>query len=149
MYLWNPQTQTWEETVEAFEILPQAYAVARRGPHKLTLNSTQTNQVFRGNTTYFVTGPAYLYGTTTFEAGTVVKFTNSVSPTLATGPHLSISGSVVWEPTSYRPPIFTAKDDNSAGETISGSSGAPSGDYAPRCSPGHPGWWNDAHSCSQ
>jgi hypothetical protein len=34
---WNPKTETWEETVEAFEILPQGYAVARRGPHKVII----------------------------------------------------------------------------------------------------------------
>jgi hypothetical protein len=39
---WNPKTETWNETVEAFEILPQGYAVARRGPHKVISRATST-----------------------------------------------------------------------------------------------------------
>jgi hypothetical protein len=88
-------------------------------------NGSITNLTLRGDTTYFITGTLNLYGTTTIEGGTVVKFTNyenSVS--------LNINGPVSCQTGPYQMAVFTAMDDNSVGARIYGSSGNPSGDYA-------------------
>jgi len=85
-----------------------------------TINtSSLTNYTFQGDTTYFISGPVTLFGTNTFEGGTVIKYapTNSVS--------MTCSGTIGASGSAYRPVIFTARDDNSVGETISGSSGTP------------------------
>lgn len=100
-----------------------------RGGSGLVLDYTtvitgQTNYVLKGDETYYVTGPTYLYGSTTVEAGTIVKYTNANSPTLY------FQGAVDFQTTPYRPAVFTAKDDNTVGETIVGSTGSPTGTYA-------------------
>jgi len=85
-----------------------------------TINtSSLTNYTFQGDTTYFISGPVTLFGTNTFEGGTVIKYapTNSAS--------MTCSGIIGASGSAYRPVIFTARDDNSVGETISGSSGTP------------------------
>ncbi len=88
-----------------------------------TVNSSLTNYTFQGDSTYFISGNTTLFGTSTFEGGTIIKYTNGVS--------LNISGSAVnWAASAYRPVIMTAKDDNSVGWGISGSTGSPSGYYA-------------------
>ena len=84
-----------------------------------TLNTSQTNYLFLGDTTYFISGNVSLYGTTTFEGGTVIKYTNSVG--------LTANNAVAWLGSAYRPVVMTAKDDNSVGETITGSTGSPTG----------------------
>jgi len=38
------------------------------------INSNQTDYTFRGDTTYFVDANVTLYGTTTFENGTILKY---------------------------------------------------------------------------
>ena len=90
----------------------------------VTLNATYTNYTFQGDTTYYVTGPLNLYGTTVLEGGAVIKAslaTNYVA--------LNINGPVVCNSGPYRPVVFTARDDNTVGETVSGSTGSPSGYY--------------------
>ncbi|MDB6019247.1 MAG: hypothetical protein JWR19_3736 [Pedosphaera sp.] len=89
-----------------------------------TLATSQTNFNFKGDSTYLVSGTVNLSGTTTIEGNTVVKYANT---NLA---ELSISGTLNCQTAPYRPAVFTAKDDNSVGETISGSTGTPSGYYA-------------------
>ena len=79
----------------------------------------ETNFTFQGDTTYLVTDPLYLFGTTTIEGGTVVKYPYNSDSVVA------LNGAVNCETASYRKAIFTASDDNSVGETISGSSGSP------------------------
>jgi hypothetical protein len=86
-----------------------------------TLNSPLSNYLFRGDLTYYVTSAVNLSGTTTFEGGAVIKY--------AVGAALVASGPVVCDTTPHRPVVFTAKDDNSVGETISGSSGNPTGSW--------------------
>jgi hypothetical protein len=84
-----------------------------------TVNGSLTNYTFQGDTTYYISGTVYLYGTNTFEGGTVIKYANTNSATMSTyGPVNCLTG-------PYRPAIFTAKDDNTVGETISGSTGNP------------------------
>jgi len=87
-----------------------------------TINSSQTNFIFQGDTTYYISGPVVLYGTNVMEGNTVIKY--------AAGSYLRIMDKMCWETAPYRPAVLTAKDDNSAGETISGSTGNPSGYYA-------------------
>ncbi len=85
------------------------------------LNGSQTNFTFNGDTTYYISGAVNLYGKTNIlEGGVVLKYSDSSSPMV------NISGSLVCQNGSYRPAVFTAMDDNSIGETISGSSGNPS-----------------------
>jgi hypothetical protein len=91
----------------------------------VTLNSSQTNYTFRGDMTYRIVGSVYLYGTTILEGGSVIKFDQGSTHRL-----YSQSGWVDCRTHPYRPAISTAKDDNSAGATISGSTGSPSGPYA-------------------
>ena len=88
-----------------------------------TINSSLTNYTFQGDTTYYLSGTVNLYGTNTFEGGTVLKY--------ASGVGLNVYGSQInWEAGSYRPVIFTAKDDNYDGQVLTGSTGSPSGYYA-------------------
>ncbi|HWD92518.1 MAG TPA: LamG-like jellyroll fold domain-containing protein [Verrucomicrobiae bacterium] len=84
------------------------------------INSTTNNVIFQGNMTYFVTGYFFLGGSNVIEGGTVVKF----SQTNACG-LIFDGGTVTCQTSPYRPAVFTSLDDNSVGETISGSTGAP------------------------
>ncbi len=85
------------------------------------LLSSQTNFTFQGDTTYYVSGSINLHGTTTIEGGTVVKFTNFAT--------ITFFDTVACKTSSYRPAVFTAKDDDSIGNVIAGSTGSPSGYY--------------------
>lgn len=85
----------------------------------ITVNSTQTNYTFRGDTTYDVDGDFYLYGTTILEGGAVLKYNvNGIV-------EIDENGTLDCLTAPYRPAIFTSTNDNSVGATISGSSGAP------------------------
>jgi hypothetical protein len=85
-------------------------------------NAWVADQTFYSDVTYLVSGICHLSGTTIIEGGTVVKY--------AAGAGLNINGSMVSQTSSYRPAVFTAKDDNTVGETINGSTGHPWGYYA-------------------
>ncbi|HVU09389.1 MAG TPA: LamG-like jellyroll fold domain-containing protein [Verrucomicrobiae bacterium] len=91
-----------------------------------TINTSMTNVTFQGDTTYYISGTVNLYGTNVFEGGAVIKYTNNATIGAISGSSVKIN----WLASAYRPVIFTAKDDNSVGETISGSTGNPSGYYA-------------------
>jgi hypothetical protein len=88
------------------------------------LLQSQTNFTFRADTTYHVTGTVNLSGTTTLEGGTVVKFAPQNSTV-----RINYSGPLVCQTGPYRPAIFTARDDNTVGEVVPGSTGTPSGWY--------------------
>jgi hypothetical protein len=84
------------------------------------LNTSLTNYTFKADTTYYINGTVNLYQTTTFEGGAVIKF-NPASPS-----GLAQQGGIIQTLTGpYRPVVFTSRDDNSVGETISGSTGTP------------------------
>src|SRR5439155_7602543 len=86
------------------------------------LNTSQTNYQFNGDSTYFISGNVSLFGTnTTFEGGTVIKYTNNVT--------LTVSTPITWQGSAYRPVVLTARDDPSAGESITPSN-ALTGYYA-------------------
>jgi hypothetical protein len=107
-------------------IQPMQMARAATPSHGLvldyqTLNSSQTNYTFQGDTTYYISGTVNLYGTNTFEGGAVIKYATNASIVLQST-HLN------WQASAYRPVVFTAKDDNSMGEAF--GSGNPSSYYA-------------------
>jgi RHS repeat-associated protein len=79
-----------------------------------TLNTSQTNKVFQGDMTYYLSGNVSLFGTnTTFEGGTVIKYASNVT--------LTVKTPVTWLGGSYRPVVLISKNDNSVGESISGA----------------------------
>src|SRR5207253_809794 len=57
---------------------PKAKGVAA----DFTMVTSQTNFTFQSDTTYYVSSNVTLSGTTVFEGGTVIKFTNSTSAKL-------------------------------------------------------------------
>jgi hypothetical protein len=89
-----------------------------------SLNTSLTNYTFQGDTTYYISGTVNLYGTSTFEGDAVIKYTNGAALQFAD------ASTPVWKSFPYRPIIFTAKDDNSVGDAIAGSTGSPTGYYA-------------------
>ncbi len=84
----------------------------------LTINTGLNNYTFQANNTYYVTGSVNVSGTATFEGGTVIKANGSGS--------ININGTIVCNTGQYRPAVFTSVNDNTAGETISVSTGWPS-----------------------
>ena len=96
----------------------------------LTVNSSLTNYIFQGDTTYYISGITYTYGTDTFEGGAVLKYATNASVGIGFGSGALRNPTIIWKGSAYRPVIFTAKDDNSVGDEISGSTGSPSGYYA-------------------
>jgi archaellum component FlaF (FlaF/FlaG flagellin family) len=88
----------------------------------MTVNSSLTNFTFQGDMTYYISGTANLYGTNTLEGGTVIKYANS-SEQICISYNATTTLNCLTAP--YRPAVFTSMDDNSVGETISGSSGTP------------------------
>lgn len=92
----------------------------------IAMNS-QANYTFQGDTTYYISGHVNLTGTNTFEGGAVIKYATNASIAL----NMTMYAPVInWQAGPYRPVVFTAKDDNTVGETISGSTGTPIGYYA-------------------
>lgn len=84
---------------------------------------TSSDYTFKSTETYYVAGAVNLSGRTTFEGGTVIKFATGTTP------QITIVDSIDCQSGPYRPVICTAKDDNSVGETMPGSTGSPSGYY--------------------
>ncbi|HTQ52142.1 MAG TPA: hypothetical protein VMJ12_15645 [Candidatus Acidoferrales bacterium] len=82
---------------------------------------SQTNWVFQGDMTYFISGVVNLLGTNIFEGGTTLKY--------ATNATISIAG-IKCLTAPYRPVYFTGKDDDRTGEWISGSTHNPTNFYA-------------------
>lgn len=83
-----------------------------------TISTSQTNYDFQANLTYYLSGNCSLFGTNNiFEGGVVLKFASNVT--------LTVNSPVTWLGGDYRPVVMLSKDDNSAGDTISGSTGAP------------------------
>jgi hypothetical protein len=89
-------------------------------------NASETDFHFDSDTTYHVTRWVQLHGTTVIDPRTVIKFDKAVAAQLIIDDY----GGLLMRNEPYLPVIFTAKDDNSAGAVLSGSSGSPSGYYA-------------------
>lgn len=103
-----------------------AVAPAERGfvlDYLVNLTGNPANMVFKSDTTYYVSGVVNLTGTTTIEGGTVVKYASGTTA------YINVQGPLICQTEPYRPAFFTARDDNSVGEIISGSTGVPSGYY--------------------
>ncbi|MGN6556261.1 MAG: hypothetical protein ACTHLW_21325, partial [Verrucomicrobiota bacterium] len=83
-------------------------------------NGNKTNFTFQGDTTYYVSGVVTVYGDFTVEGGTVVKFNPSTFSSVAV-----YADNVYCKTGPYRPAVFTSMHDNTAGETVSGSTGQP------------------------
>ena len=90
-----------------------------------TINTSQTNITFQGDTTYYISGAVNLSGTNTFEGGTVIKYASGATLNLT-----AARSAINWAASAYRPVILTAKDDNTVGENIGGSTGTPTNYYA-------------------
>jgi len=91
-----------------------------------TISGSVSDQTFKGDTTYYISGPVNLLGTTVIEGGAVLKFTNTVwSGTYLSQPYLGFYGKLECRTSPYRLAILTAKDDDTVGETINGSTGVP------------------------
>ena len=85
------------------------------------LNSA-TNFTFRGDTTYYATNLVQFSGTNvTFEPNCVIK----VSGDSSAGLQINSGTAVQWLGEPHAPVTFTAKDDDSIGEKITGSTGQP------------------------
>jgi hypothetical protein len=80
----------------------------------LLVVSGTTNQLFRSDIMYWVTGTALLHGTTTFEAGACVKFDTS------TAASIEVRGSLDWRANALMPVTLTARDDSGFGATVPG-----------------------------
>lgn len=87
------------------------------------LQNSITNLTLQCDTTYSVAGAVNLYGTTTIEGGAVIK----VAPTNTA--QINFNTAPIWATGPFRPAIFTARDDDSIGTPIAGSTGSPSGWY--------------------
>jgi hypothetical protein len=96
----------------------------------VTTSANYTNYTFQGDTTYYVSGNLRLLGTNTFEGGTVIKYAANASILEDPQTTSAFSPQVVFKTSAYFPVVLTAKDDNTVGESISGSTGSPSGYYA-------------------
>ena len=109
-----------------------------RTPHKrgVTLDynilsaNTYSNWIFSGTSTYLISGPVTLRNTTVIEGGTVIKFSKNVGAKISIAGSQSASATIACTASAYRLAVLTASDDNSVGETISGSNGTPSNYYA-------------------
>lgn len=85
--------------------------------------TSSSNMTFKSDTTYYVSGPVTLSGTTTLEGGSVIKYDN------VNDPGITVTGPIVTRTGPGRSVILTAKDDNSVGEILPNSTGTPSGYY--------------------
>ena len=93
---------------------------------------------FQGDTTYFVSGSCY-FNNVILEGGTVIKYpnVNSVPGTQigawTASSYIEVDEALTCQTSSYHPAVFTAADDNTAGEPLPyplSSGGLPSGFYA-------------------
>jgi len=91
-----------------------------------TINTSLTDYVFKGDTTYYVQGVVQLLGAgNVLEGGAVIKF----APYSSGMPRLEVRGTLTCKTSPHNPAIFTAKDDDTVGEPIAGSTGNPTGYY--------------------
>jgi len=90
-----------------------------------SLLSSANNFTFKGDTTYVVKGTVNLSGTTTIEAGAVIKFTNHAQANAL----LNITGPIDCRTAPYHLAVFTGQDDDSVGEVLPWSTGNPTNYY--------------------
>ncbi|SPE58921.1 exported hypothetical protein [Verrucomicrobia bacterium] len=111
-------------------LAPRSLGVAAAPPASkavaidFSIITSQTNLLLKGDSTYFITNGIILAGSNTFEPGCVLKFSSNAS--IAFSPTAQIN----WQGQPARPILMTAKDDNSCGDLITGSTGTPTNFYA-------------------
>src|SRR5439155_24068349 len=76
----------------------------------VTLEDNQGDYTFQGTNTYYITNGIFVWGTATFEAGTVIKY----------GPYggLDLQNPPYCQTTPDAPAIFTSCDDDRFGEVL-------------------------------
>lgn len=89
------------------------------GDPYITLIGPRQDYLFRGDTTYVVSSPVELFGTTTIEGGAIIKFDGLTNSTLR------VKGPLFCKTEAYHPAILTSFDDDSLGQVINGSFGLP------------------------
>lgn len=89
------------------------------------INDSFTDFTFQGDTTYYVSDSVDLFGTTTLEGGTVIKYA-PVGNSQAL-PRITVYDEFQCLAEAYRPCIFTARDDDTVGELLAESDGDPGG----------------------
>ena len=87
----------------------------------VVLQGSLTNFIVAADTTYYIDSTIQLYGTTTIEGGTVIKFGNHLASRLVLNGRLNCLTGI------YRPAILTSRDDDSTGALISEATGNPGG----------------------
>ncbi|HEY1790221.1 MAG TPA: hypothetical protein VGJ73_18900 [Verrucomicrobiae bacterium] len=87
------------------------------------LLSSANNFTFQGDTTYLVSDLCDFSGTVTLEGGAVIKYTNNSTAQIQATNFQCLTA-------PYRPAVFTSMNDDSVGDSISGSTGNPWGDNA-------------------
>ena len=85
-----------------------------------TITNGFSNYTFT-NGTYYINGTANMTGITTFEDGAVLKYATNATVS---------ANNIVWLGQPFHPIIMTSKDDNTVGDTISGSTGTPTNYFA-------------------
>lgn len=114
------------------ELVPKPKISSSKSPIQVALNKPikrgftvdynilagSTNLTLKGNETYYASSSVNLFGTTTIEAGSVVKLLQNYGGLSAYGP-------ISCATRPAQPAIFTSRDDDTVGEQISGSSGTP------------------------
>src|SRR5882672_3063497 len=64
------------------------------------ISSSMTNVTFQSDTTYYINGPVDLYGTTTIEGGTVIKYTNNYMNASS----ITVHSNLLYQTAPYGPP---------------------------------------------
>lgn len=92
--------------------------------YQQTLSANTNGFVFKADTTYYISGTVILSGTNIIEGASVIKMAPG---TLVN--RLTVQGPLICRTDTYRPAIFTSRNDNTIGEIVSGSSGIPTNYY--------------------
>jgi alpha-tubulin suppressor-like RCC1 family protein len=105
--------------------LAEAYEIKGLIADYVALPATEPDpMVFQGDTTYFVDGLAD-FDNVVFEGGTVIKYPNDTTASV------EVDGNLSCDTSAYLPAIFTAADDDSIGQSMSGIWGGYSGTVQP------------------
>jgi RHS repeat-associated protein len=84
--------------------------------------SSQASLTLQGDTTYLLSGAVNVTSNLVVEGGAVVKVNTNVSASIS-------AGNIICQTRPYGVAVFTAKDDDSVGDQISGSTHNPQGYY--------------------
>jgi hypothetical protein len=97
------------KVVQADQVTPKGFEI------DYDIVTSQSGMTFYGDTTYYVGDAVTLSGSTTFQGGAVIKYTNTTSA------EIEITGNADFDTKPYRPVVFTSKFDDTIGEEISSS----------------------------